>query len=243
MHLQPTDCAGQSATFEITLRNRAAASVVVSILLRGEDPSFTYRVEPQDPLAIPGAAIQRVTVHVVPTVRPLIGKPHAYDLEFRCQPHGARSDANPLLVHHARFTYVPRYTAPHLSRHMRPVGLAVIALLAILLVLVLTFGSRMATPSGHPPLSASTRTLLLPQIERFAVQVHAGGAPEVVWAVAGAREVRLITIGSGDGRTVAPRGRRALPAIVAPLTMLLSADNQAGKVEQLLTILPLGAAR
>jgi hypothetical protein len=243
MHLQPTDCAGQSATFEITLLNRSAARVEVPILLRGEDPSFAYRVEPQDPVAVPGAATQSVTVHVVPAVRTLIGKPHTYELEFRCQPHGAGSDANPPLVRHARFTYVPRFAVPSMSRDMRPVGLAVLPLLAILLLLVLTFGSHPATPSGRSPLRASMSMLLLPQIERFAVQVQPGGAPEVVWAVAGARDVRLITLGSGDARTVAPRGRRALPAIAAPVTLVLSAANQAGRVAQPLKILPLGAAQ
>jgi hypothetical protein len=241
MDVQPAEAVGRKAVFRITFLNQLTWPVSIALTAHDTENGLRFRIEPETPVVVPGSGVAGpVTVHAVPRVRRLLGKPHPYEIQFHGLEVGSWRRAN----QRARFVYVPRYTARRLPVWLRWAPRWAVLLPLVLLVLLLVFaGGRTlarptarpaATPTPPPPRVVSsvlpTRpratvqgvTLSRPSIGRFTlVHGHRGQPYELVWQIRGAAHATL------DGRAVAARGRLVLQAPLHSATYRLAATNGA----------------
>src|SRR5438105_11227617 len=120
MVVLPAAVEGRDAVFRIAFLNQSSAPTAVALAARDTEDGLRFRIEPQTPVIVPARAVAVLaTAHVAHKVRPLIGPPHPYAIEFRGQQLGRERTSTPDLVGQARFTYVPRI-AVHRQPASRP---------------------------------------------------------------------------------------------------------------------------
>jgi hypothetical protein len=154
MDVQPTDAAGRAATFRLTYHNHSPVPVAIALLAHDPEQRLRFRLEPAEPVVVPGDRAGSIAVHVMPKVRQLVGVPQAYGIVLRALPLWTVPASQTDLVREAHFTYMPYLSLPALARGpvwIRRLPVWIIALALVLLVLLLVV-------AGDQTLATATRT-------------------------------------------------------------------------------------